>query len=263
MNELAAYIPKRLNYLDDVIQKAKNTLMNAPSGKLRATKVHQAIHYYLKDDTTSSNGKYLKLSEDPLVCSLAQKEYAQEFIRRASKEQNLLCTLRNFYLTSPLESTLESIHSFKREKIKPIVCTDEQFAEAWQKQTFEPSSLSGDEELLSDRGEIMRSKSEVLIANALNKYNLPYHYEEPLLIDGKKIRPDFTVLNVSKRQKIIWEHFGMMSDPQYVLNFTFKYSRYLANGFLPGVNFLFTVESDSVKFGTRQIETIIRGYLLP
>ena len=43
------------------------------------------------------------------------------------------------------------------------------------------------------RGELVRSKSEVIIANLLHANRIDYRYEEPLEIDGLTKLPDFTI----------------------------------------------------------------------
>lgn len=52
----------------------------------------------------------------------------------------------------------------------------------------------------------MRSKSEVIIADLLNKEGIPYRYEFPLYLkEFNTVYPDFTILNVRKRKEIYWE----------------------------------------------------------
>ena len=66
----------------------------------------------------------------------------------------------------------------------------------------------------TSKGERVRSKSEVIIADVLNREGVPYRYEYPIYIKGiGKIYPDFTVLNIGIRKEMIWDHFGMMDDP--------------------------------------------------
>ncbi|MEE3440399.1 MAG: hypothetical protein VZR07_10670, partial [Ruminococcus sp.] len=54
----------------------------------------------------------------------------------------------------------------------------------------------------TQRGEIVRSKSEVIIADALYYANIPYHYEKPIKVGDRVIYPDFTVLNVKTSLQI-------------------------------------------------------------
>jgi len=66
-------------------------------------------------------------------------------------------------------------------------------------------------------GTRVRSKSEALISNSLERWEVPQLYEMPLILKGYgKVRPDFMVLNVRTRQEYIWEHLGMLDDPVYL-----------------------------------------------
>lgn len=63
-------------------------------------------------------------------------------------------------------------------------------------------------------GCMVRSKSEVIIANLLTKAEIPFVYEIPLFApDGTMYLPDFTV--EWRGQKYFWEHLGMLEKPSY------------------------------------------------
>ena len=75
---------------------------------------------------------------------------------------------------------------------------------------------------VTSRGEHVRSKSEVIIANLLHKYELEkrlsYTYEEELAAPGSNGRdlrlPDFTVHVAG--EVFYWEHCGKVDDPAYM-----------------------------------------------
>jgi ATP-dependent exoDNAse (exonuclease V) alpha subunit len=63
-------------------------------------------------------------------------------------------------------------------------------------------------------GCMVRSKSEVIIANLLATAQIPFHYEVPLFAsDGTFYLPDFTV--EWRGRKFFWEHLGMLDKPEY------------------------------------------------
>jgi len=68
------------------------------------------------------------------------------------------------------------------------------------------------------RDELVRSKSEVILANALDKHDLSYNYEQELLPPGGDERdmrlPDFTIMH--KGVAYYWEHCGMTGDADYM-----------------------------------------------
>jgi len=66
------------------------------------------------------------------------------------------------------------------------------------------------------RGESVRSKSEVIIADLLYSKGLDYLYERPLQgKDGSVRFPDFIIEDVESGITVYWEHLGMMADPYY------------------------------------------------
>lgn len=63
-------------------------------------------------------------------------------------------------------------------------------------------------------GDMLRSKSEVIIANLLHERQIPFRYEEPLFAgDGTLKLPDFTV--TWRGQTFYWEHLGLLDLTEY------------------------------------------------
>ena len=61
---------------------------------------------------------------------------------------------------------------------------------------------------------MLRSKSEVIIANLLHEHEIPFRYEQPLIAgDGTLRLPDFTV--TSRGRTYYWEHLGLLDQTQY------------------------------------------------
>lgn len=64
-------------------------------------------------------------------------------------------------------------------------------------------------------GDMVRSKSEVIIANLLASHGIPYEYERKLEYDrGKWMEPDFT-LKKQDGTLLFWEHLGMLGVESY------------------------------------------------
>jgi hypothetical protein len=86
---------------------------------------------------------------------------------------------------------------------------------------------------VTSRGEAVRSKSEVIIANLLHGKNIQYHYEHPLEIGGVTKYPDFTIEDDDLGITYYWEHCGMLVDPGYRKRWEEKKQWYAENGILP------------------------------
>ena len=68
-----------------------------------------------------------------------------------------------------------------------------------------PNPYPKTEELVTNNGEIVRSKSEKIIADLLFMLGIPYVYECPLDTPGGTIYPDFTILDISTRDALGWD----------------------------------------------------------
>lgn len=68
----------------------------------------------------------------------------------------------------------------------------------------------------SGKGEPMRSKSEVIVADALAEAGIDYDYEEKFTGDDGQVRyPDFTIEDSETGTKYIWEHCGLLENESY------------------------------------------------
>jgi hypothetical protein len=97
----------------------------------------------------------------------------------------------------------------------------------------------------TERGDLVRSKSELVIANKLFQLRIDYHYERPLEGDTQpgRLRPDFSFIDAAG-DLVLWEHLGLMSRPGYRSGWQWKLNWYKQNGFELGRN-LFTTEDDA------------------
>ncbi len=83
------------------------------------------------------------------------------------------------------------------------------------------------------RGEMVRSKSEVIIANALAANGIDYAYERSLTIEGVTKYPDFTIEDMESGQTLYWEHCGMLHVPSYRRRWEEKLAWFRTHGILP------------------------------
>jgi hypothetical protein len=103
------------------------------------------------------------------------------------------------------------------------------------------------------RGELVRSKSELVIASHLSWVGLPYQYERELTgtVDPDRLRPDFSFID-DAGNVIVWEHLGMLDRPDYAAGWDWKRRWYERNGFQLGRNLFTTSEIGGLDM--REIE---------
>lgn len=85
----------------------------------------------------------------------------------------------------------------------------------------------------TSRGEMVRSKSEVIVADHLANMHIEYSYEQPLTIDGVTKYPDFTVEDAESGDTFYWEHCGMLHVPSYLRRWEEKLLWYKDKGIAP------------------------------
>lgn len=280
---LTAQLQQRLLILKEAQTQLTRNVKNQPGGHLRvsqkANSRPQYYHYTSPDDLT---GKYICKKNINFAKTLAQKDYNEDVIVQIQKEITALekylsqtgCDHTNFY---------NALCPARRELITPVTLTDEQYANRWQAASWAGRPFSPDAPLLyTARGERVRSKSEVIIADTLYRHKIPYRYEYPLPLPKctkGKVRgdsgkfpphstavttfyPDFLCLNVRTRAEFFWEHFGLMDDPDYSKNAAGKVRLYTENGIIPGRRLIITMETQEEPLSTRVIENLIEEYLL-
>ncbi len=109
------------------------------------------------------------------------------------------------------------------------------------------------------RGETVRSKSEVIIADNLDSEHIRYSYEKQFIGDDGLVRyPDFTIEDESG-QLYLWEHLGMYYEENYRKKWKKKLEWYTSQGILPieegkGKRGILIVTKDTEKGGINSNE---------
>ena len=85
----------------------------------------------------------------------------------------------------------------------------------------------------TDRGELVRSKSEWIIADKLHAAGIDYQYEQPLLLGGFDCLPDFTIIDDDSGMTYYWEHNGLLDNDEYRKRWERKLVAYREEGILP------------------------------
>ena len=103
---------------------------------------------------------------------------------------------------------------------------------------------------------MVRSKSEVIIANELISAGLKFKYEELFKRDGHQCLPDFTFVDLSD-EIIIWEHLGMLTVPEYKASWEKKLKFYNSIGFIEGENLFTTHDHENGSIDSTEIMEVI------
>lgn len=109
------------------------------------------------------------------------------------------------------------------------------------------------------RGELVRSKSEVIIADHLFSNGIEYDYEPEVTVDGRKFRPDFIAYDPDDDDIFwYWEHVGMPTDPDYMERWKDKLAYYNTHGIKEGMNLIITSDGNNGSLNSKEIDDLIK-----
>ena len=114
---------------------------------------------------------------------------------------------------------------------------------AWMNAPYEKNTANPEHLIYkTKKGLLVRSKSEVKIAEFLDEHHIPYRYDAVLKINGVWVSPDFLIMKPDG-SLLLWEHFGR-DDKEYKEKNEKKIFNYFNAGHSLTSDFFFTVEAD-------------------
>jgi predicted SprT family Zn-dependent metalloprotease len=278
-NLILPQLEERLEELKEVLKKLNDTNSKKSLNEysLRIAQKQGHPDYYYVNKNTSSAGKYIPKNKKAFAQQLAQKNYDTDIINLLQKEikatesfikQTGTKQSKNRW-TSKIQALYSKMCPARQNLVTPITLPEEQYKAKWVDETWEGLPFQQDAPVYTTMdGVRVRSKSEVLIADALARQDVPYRYEYPLILqrhhtnDTVTIHPDFLCLNLRTRQEFYWEHFGLMDSPEYVQNAIGKLHLYSENKIIPGHNLIITMETQNEPLTPYIIEQIITKFLI-
>lgn len=122
----------------------------------------------------------------------------------------------------------------------------------------------------TERGDLVRSKSELVLANMLHAREIDYEYEAPLTLPDGRIRyPDFTITNHARGVTFYWEHLGLLDNPGYRARWEKKRAEYIRAGISPCQDgggevgtLIETRDETGGALDTRSMARLIETYIL-
>ncbi|MBQ9489782.1 MAG: hypothetical protein IKO41_06950 [Lachnospiraceae bacterium] len=242
------------------IKKSISTAQNKSSEMLYCRKIRGYYQYYVGKEYVS------KKKNEKRIQMLALKEYREKLNPLLEKAIGHLKVAQKSL--ERLSEVYEQMHEGKQVLFEPDIIPLSKKIQDFNNVTYEglPFAESDKSDYHTYRGERVRSKSEKIIADELDRHGIPYHYEMPLLlrVDGqmKEFHPDFTIMNVTTGEVKYLEHLGMMDNPSYYNNVLAKLDIYERNGLLIGRDVILLHESTVRPLNTRIIADYIQEFLV-
>ncbi len=210
---------------------------------------HKKGRYIAYEHEYSENGKRIRkyIPKD-------QVEKIKELIKKRRRVETYIQQLEQTILN--LELKMRAIGIDPEMVLMEEYKIDEDYYHRWLK-SEESIALDPyhNNQYVTINGENVRSRAELVIANMLAIFDIPYKYEELHCINGVYYKADFTIY---LDEIIIWEHCGLMNDPEYQMRWMEKRENYAKAGFIEGKNLIITYEHD--KFDSLEVFYLIKKY---
>ena len=223
----------------------------------------------------TKNGKYTKwyLYEQGKVSFLpkSMKKKAQDVLQREFYENRIDVLLLQKKLIEKYlvqsEKILHKISRFYRDDmdyralLKEAFVPNQKELDDWMNAPFDGNPYKEEQKIYKTTdGNLVRSKSEVMICAALSENGIPYRYECPLNLGEGTIYPDFTIMHPKTRKLYYWEHAGMLDNLDYLDHHLQKERRYIRAGIYPGKNLILTHEAKDYPLTPQKITQVIRDF---
>lgn len=249
----------RISFLEREIQILEHKIQDAPVGKLRVyTSGNYSRWIVLLPDGTN---QYLKKAEKELAYRLWRKQQDMDTLNLYQKELAIMqrsdAVLKKLY-NSQEKRINRHINTDAAREIAEFSKKSEWAKEPYSKNPYKPEGLTD----IGPFSEKMRSKSEVIIAMSLVKYDIKYRYECEYPLNGRSVYPDFMIKRPSDGKIILWEHFGMWDVDKYRSAAIDKISEYLSSGLVPYEDFIYSIETSQRHTNPERINDMIRTFIL-
>ena len=198
-----------------------------------------------------------------MVDAIKTSRYIKKLLQVIDRDIQLLESVDKDYVLLDHSNINDLLPKVYRSDAPPKALTSSQTAAEWKRkmeaekakhEPYRPEDLVH----MAQDGTMMRSLSEVIIANYLISLGITFVYELPLIHHGKKIWPDFTILSpVDNKTVIIIEHQGAMDSASYQGKFIKTVLFYLGTKLVPNKDVFFTFNHLDRNLDLRQIDYIL------
>lgn len=246
----------RYDLIAATIENIEKKLKVLPEGRIVVRRQNGNVYYYFAKPKTKD--RYLTKADAALINQLLQKRYLKEVLKAAKNELAALSKMLTMYPEDLPEELYKKLPEELRAGVEPVILGNEQDAREWMAEPYVGKPFKeGTPVFKTIRGERVRSKSEVMIADRMFFRGVPYKYECPIMIDGQVIHPDFSIKRMSDNKLIYHEHCGRMDDPEYVNDLVERVNLYNLAGIMQGDRLTFSFETADKPLDTRVVDRLI------
>ena len=215
------------------IVEIRRRLKDLPACRICARKMNGHYRFFVRsrDCDGIAHEKYVPSGEADFIRSCCEEKYLRKLLPVLEKELSALRAFEKNYDPYAKYEVWDRLpdaykqYAEKRFADKKEICSDWEYAE------FEsnPYPISGGAQYVTKKGETVRSRIELIAANMLYDYGIPYRYECGLELASGCVYPDFTIMHPDTLELYYMEIFGLMDNPEYERAAFSKIAKYAAS----------------------------------
>lgn len=241
-------------------RKITNALKNSTPGSLR---MKGKYYYWSRRENGVYSESYLGKEDNQIVQRLKRKRYLQTALKTIDRNLKAIEKFETSYKPYDpisLSEGMATAYQIPPDSIFSImeIINPKDWQRVYKKSCMFPEFLTQ----VTDKGERVRSKSEVIIANALSTNDIEFQYECNQRIGCEWVSPDFQIFLPRKNRIVIWEHFGRADDPEYLDRAMHKIKLYIDNGYVLWHDLIITFEDKNGGIDSNLVSKIIEACLL-
>jgi len=258
------------NDLEIAKKRLDKLISNGLKDQVNMKRIKGNIYIYKRTDSSQTNGTYIRKDNVKEIKPLIQKLYNTKLLEAVVEEQRQIdqCIAILRKTDTSQEAVLKNIPSEMHRYVNTDVFNDRDVVEEWRREVYMGHNpVRFEKAFKTSNGDMVRSKSELIIAETLKAFKVPYIYERPfhayMTGYGKtNIYPDFTCFNRRTGKTYYWEHLGMMDDAEYASKNIRRVMEFAREGVFPGSELILSFETTDVQLKTDYIREVIKKFLL-
>ncbi len=264
MEDYRKRLEEQLDQINKLIKQSNSNVAkykDLTEGQIHVSNCHGYPQYYYIDKEHGIR-KYMGNEEEKVIRKYIQKDYELALNKKLKAMQKHLQRFVQSYDIREITDFCDHLQEGRKRYVVPLIESDERYVEKWIKaHSGQQNPYPEEGTYKTNRGEMVRSKSEKIIADAFDKHQIPYQYEPVLELGYNMVYPDFVALNPRTRKTIYWEHLGIVSDMEYAAKNFHKLQCYEKEGYLLGRDLIITMESSDVPIDIKLVEAKISEFL--
>lgn len=260
MDDFLEMVEEELHHQKILLKKSKQVLKKGTEGTLRCRSRKEGTAIYRIKREGGPQQEVNITDQKDLIEALLDKKVSKVTLNAAEKNIRALQKLKEQYQPNTFTDIIGQLSKSYLDAVAALGSAQTLDEEGRPIQYhFDPEKHIHE----TNCGLMVRSKSEVIITNALTGYGIPFSYEKdfPRYEDDPwPMQPDYT-FDLPNGEVKLWEHLGMLKKEKYCKHNADKLYWYQKLGFHIGRNLIITQDDAKGNCSSPYIDKMIREHL--